>query len=70
MRRHAKAIVALVLALATWGVTASAEDSAGGVSYTGTEQWGALVALGTAAGVWLADNGDDEPTEGEDEPGT
>lgn len=60
MKRHAKALVALVLALATWGVTASAEDSAGGVSYTSAERWGALVAVATAGGVWLTENEEPE----------
>jgi hypothetical protein len=51
MSRHAKGLVALLGALATWGITA-AEDNA----YTQVELWGALLALATAAGVWLAPN--------------
>lgn len=51
MAKSAKAIVALLGALATWGVTA-AEDNV----YTQVELWGALLALTTAAVVWLVPN--------------
>jgi hypothetical protein len=51
MTRHTKGLVALLGALATWGITA-AEDN----TYTQVELWGALLALATAAGVWLAPN--------------
>lgn len=51
MTRYAKAIVALILALATWGITA-AEDG----TYTQVELWGALLALATAAGVYFVPN--------------
>jgi hypothetical protein len=49
MARYAKAIVALLGALATWGITA-AEDNA----YSQVELWGALLAVVTAAGVYAA----------------
>lgn len=56
MSRYAKSIVALLLALATWGVTA-AEDSV----YTQVELWGALLAIATAAGVFFVPNKPDSP---------
>lgn len=55
MTKITKAIVALLGALATWGVTA-AEDGV----YTQVEIWGAVLALATAAAVWVAPN-EDEP---------
>jgi hypothetical protein len=51
MTRYSKTIVALLGALATWGVTA-AEDN----TYTQVELWGALLALATAAGVYAFPN--------------
>lgn len=61
---HAKAIVALLGALATWGITA-AEDNI----YTQVEIWGAILALTTAATVWLVPNRevDKENNQGEEE---
>ena len=58
MSRYAKAIVALLGALATWGITA-AEDA----TYTQVELWGALLAVVTAVGVYAYPN--DRPA---DEP--
>lgn len=58
MTRYAKTVVALLGALATWGVTAS-EDGA----YSQPELWGALLALATAAGVYALPN---RPPAGED----
>lgn len=51
MTRYSKAIVALLGALATWGLTA-AEDNI----YTQVEVWGGVLALATAAGVYLWPN--------------
>lgn len=51
MSRYSKTIVALLGALATWGITAS-EDGA----YSQTELWGAVLALATAAGVYAWPN--------------
>lgn len=51
MTRYAKSIVALLGAVATWGVTAG-EDS----TYTQVELWGALLALTTAAAVFFVPN--------------
>lgn len=51
MTRYFKAIVALLGALATWGITA-AEDN----TYTQVELWGALLAVVTAVGVYVAPN--------------
>ena len=51
MSRYTKTIVALLGALATWGITA-AEDGV----YTQVEWWGALLALVTAAGVYAFPN--------------
>ena len=58
MSRYAKAIVALLGAVATWGITA-AEDGV----YTQVELWGALLAVVTAVGVYAYPN--DRPS---DEP--
>lgn len=55
MKPYAKSIVALLGALATWGLTAS-EDGV----YTQVEIWGAVLALSTAAGVWLVPNEPDD----------
>jgi hypothetical protein len=49
--RAAKAIFALIGAVATWGITA-AEDGV----YTQVELWGALLALATAVGVFVVPN--------------
>lgn len=51
MTRYTKTLVALLGALATWGLTAS-EDGV----YSQPELWGALLALVTAAGVYAAPN--------------
>ena len=51
MQKYAKSIVALLGALATWGVTA-AEDG----TYTQVELWGALLALTTACAVFFTPN--------------
>lgn len=51
MTRYSKSIIALLGALATWGVTA-AEDN----SYTQVELWGLLAALATAVGVYALPN--------------
>jgi hypothetical protein len=51
--RYTKSIIALIGALATWGVTA-AEDGV----YSQVELWGALLALATAAGVYALPNSD------------
>lgn len=51
MSRYAKAIVALLGAVATWGITA-AEDNA----YSQVELWGALLAAVTALGVYAWPN--------------
>lgn len=51
MTRYAKTIVALLGALATWGITA-AEDEV----YSQVELWGAVLAVVTAAGVYLTPN--------------
>lgn len=51
MTRYMKFIVALVGAIATWGITA-AEDN----TYTQVELWGALLALATAGGVYAVPN--------------
>lgn len=51
MQRYAKAIIALLGALATWGITA-AEDEV----YSQVELWGALLACVTAFGVWAWPN--------------
>lgn len=59
MTKITKAIVALIGALATWGVTA-AEDGV----YTQVELWGALLALATAAAVWVAPNRDEPAGQG------
>ena len=55
MQRYSKAIIALLGALATWGLTA-AEDNV----YTQVELWGALAAVVTAVGVYAWPN--DAPT--------
>jgi 4-amino-4-deoxy-L-arabinose transferase-like glycosyltransferase len=47
--RYAKTIVALLGALATWGITAAEDDV-----YSQVELWGALLAVVTAAGVYAA----------------
>ena len=57
MQRYSKTIIALLGALATWGITAS-EDGV----YTDQEWWYCLLALATAAGVYLVPN---NPPEGE-----
>lgn len=54
MTKYAKAVVALLGALATWGITA-AEDGV----YTQVELWGALAAVTTAVGVYVVRNKDD-----------
>lgn len=51
MRYYAKAIIALLGALATWGITA-AEDN----MYTQVEMWGAILAVSTAITVYLVPN--------------
>lgn len=51
MSRYSKAVLALLGALATWGITA-AEDGI----YTQVELWGALLAVATAATVYLVPN--------------
>lgn len=51
MSRYAKSLIALLGALATWGITA-AEDN----TYTQVELWGALLAAVTAAGVYAWPN--------------
>lgn len=51
MQKYAKAITALIGALATWGITA-AEDS----TYTQVELWGGLLAIVTALGVFVVPN--------------
>ena len=61
MTKYTKAVVALLGALATWGVTA-AEDGL----YTQVELWGALLALATAAGVYAFPNREgDDPEAGQ-----
>ena len=49
--RYAKALVALIGAVATWGITA-ADDGV----YTQVELWGALLAAVTAIGVYAYPN--------------
>lgn len=51
MSRYAKALIALLGALATWGITA-AEDN----TYTQVEWWGAVLAASTALGVYAWPN--------------
>lgn len=51
MSRYAKALIALLGAVATWGITA-AEDNA----YSQVELWGALLAAVTALGVYAWPN--------------
>lgn len=61
MSRYAKALVALLGALSTWGITA-AEDGA----YSQVELWGALLAAVTALGVYAWPN---RPPDGVADPG-
>lgn len=56
MQKYAKAIVALIMALSTWGVTASEDDK-----YTQGELWGLLLAVGTSASVYLVPNRTEDP---------
>lgn len=51
MQRYAKSIIALLGALATWGITAAEDER-----YTQVELWGALLAVTTAVGVYLWPN--------------
>lgn len=55
MNKYAKTIVALLGALATWGITAG-EDSV----YTQAELWGGLAAVVTAVGVYFIPNREGE----------
>lgn len=57
MSRYAKAVIALLGAVATWGITA-AEDNL----YSQVELWGALLAAVTALGVYAWPN---QPPAGE-----
>lgn len=57
MSRYAKTIIGAILALATWGITASSD----GV-YQQAELWGGLAAVATAVGVYLFPN---QPPAGE-----
>lgn len=54
--KYSKAVISLIGAIATWGVTA-AEDN----KYTQVELWGALLALATAAVVFLVPNVNGSP---------
>lgn len=58
MQKYAKAIVALIMALSTWGVTASEDNQ-----YTQGELWGLLLAVGTSASVYLVPNRTEDPRE-------
>lgn len=51
MSRYAKAILAGILALSAWGVTASSD----GV-YDDQEWWGLLAAIATPVGTYLIPN--------------
>ena len=51
MTRYAKALLAAVGAVATWGVTAGVDDK-----YTQAEYWGAVAAVVTALGVYFVPN--------------
>ena len=51
MTRYAKALIALLGAVATWGLTAAEDDR-----YTQVELWGALLAGVTALGVYAWPN--------------
>ena len=51
MKRYAKALIALLGAVATWGLTAAEDDR-----YTQVELWGAVLAVATALGVYAWPN--------------
>lgn len=51
MTKYAKTVIGAILALATWGITASSD----GV-YEQAELWGGLAAVATAVGVYLWPN--------------
>lgn len=51
MNRYSKAILAALLAVSTWGVTAAVDGS-----FDAVEWFGLLGAVATAAGTWLVPN--------------
>lgn len=57
MNRYAKAVLAALLAISTWGTTAAVDGS-----FDAVEWFGLLGAVATAVGVYLAPN---QPPAGE-----
>lgn len=57
MNRYAKAVLAALLAISTWGTTAAVDGS-----FDAVEWFGLLGAVATAVGVYVAPN---QPPDGE-----